>query len=119
MATYVGGSHGEISSFYRRPSTTTSLSVSVNMGPTTTPTFSKVLEGLEGVPVRPFTTIKNMQGDIDSYEKKLEASKASPYLIFHLVTTDDLLEIERGREHGKIDRGVRMTHYADWNILIL
>ena len=52
-----------------------------------------------------------MQGAIDSYEKKLEASKASPYLIFRLVTTDDLLKIERGRERGKIGRGV--------NILIL
>jgi hypothetical protein len=118
---------GEISSsFYRRPPTTTTTSssstassVSANMGPTNTPTFSKALEGLEGVLVRIFTTIKNMQGAIDSYEKKLEASKASPYLIFHLVTTDDLLEMERGRERGEINRGVRMTHYVDWNILIL
>jgi hypothetical protein len=58
-----------------------------------------------------------MQGAIDS--KKLKASKASPYLIFRLVTTDDLLQIERGRERGEINRGVRMTHYVDWNILIL
>jgi hypothetical protein len=120
---------GEISSsFFRRPPTTTTTtssssstasSVSANMGPTNTPTFSKALEGLEGVLVRIFTTIKNMQGAIDSYEKKLEASKASPYLIFHLVTADDLLEIERGRERGEINRGVRMTHYVDWNILVL
>src|SRR4051794_2531465 len=82
------------------------------------PTFSKASEGLEGVPVRTFTTIKNMQGAIDSYGKKLEASKASPYLIFRLVTTDDLLKIERGRERDEIDRGVRMTHYVDWDILI-
>src|SRR5438552_2528 len=52
MATYVGGSHGEMSSFYCRPSTTTTTttttasSVSANMGPTTTPTFSKASEGL-------------------------------------------------------------------------
>jgi hypothetical protein len=119
MATYVGGSHGEISSFYRRPSTTTTTttasSVSANMGPTTTPTFSKASEGLEDVPVRTFTTIKNIQRAID----KLEASKASPYLIFRLVTTDDLLNIERARESGEIGRGVRMTHYVDWDILIL
>jgi hypothetical protein len=88
------------------------------MGPTNTSTFSKASEGLEGVPVRTFTTIKNMQGAIDSYGK-LEASKASPYLIFRFVTTDDLLNIERGRECGEISRGVRMTHYVDWNILIL
>jgi hypothetical protein len=102
MATYVGGSHGEVRSFYRRPSTTTTTttasSVSANMGPTTTPTFSRASEGLEGVPVRTFTTIKNMQGAIDS--KKLEAGKVSPYLIFRLVTTDDLLNIERARESG-------------------
>jgi hypothetical protein len=87
------------------------------MGPTTTPTFSKASEGLEGVPVRTFITINNMQEAIDL--EKLEASKASPYLIFRLVTTDDLLNIERARESGKIDRGVRMTHYVDWDILIL
>jgi hypothetical protein len=80
--------------------------------------FSKAAEGLEGVPVRIFTTIKNMQDDIDSY-RKLEASKASPYLIFRLVTTDDLLKIEHERERGEIGRGVRMTHYVDWDILIL
>src|SRR2546430_17425442 len=117
MATYVGGSHAEVSSFDRRPSTTTTTtttasSISANMGPATMPTFSKASEGLEGVPVRTFTTINNMQGAIDS--KKSEASKASPYLIFRLVTTDNLLKIERARESGKIDRGVRMTHYADW-----
>jgi hypothetical protein len=124
MATYVGGSHSEVSSFYRRPSTTTTTtttttasSVSANMGPT--PTFSKASEGLEGVPVWTFKTIKNMQNAISSYREKLEASKASPYLIFRLVTTDDLLNIERARENGKISRGVRMTHYVDWNILIL
>jgi hypothetical protein len=89
------------------------------MSPTNTPTSSKASEGLEGVPVQTFTTIKNIQGVIDSYGKKLEASKASPYLIFRLVTTDDLLKIERGREHGEINQGVRMTHYVDWDILIL
>ena len=110
-------------SFYRRPPTTTTTSsstassVSANMGPTTTPTFSKASEGLEGVPVRTFITIRNIQEAIDS--KKLKANKASPYLIFHFVTTDDLLNIERARESGEIDRGVRMTHYVDWKILIL
>jgi hypothetical protein len=58
-----------------------------------------------------------MQKDINS--KKPEASKASPYLVFRLVTTNDLLNIEHARESGKIGRGVRMTHYVDWNILIL
>ena len=58
-----------------------------------------------------------MQEAIDS--KKLQASKANPYLIFRLVTRDNLLEIERGREYGEISRGVRMTHYVDWNILIV
>jgi hypothetical protein len=56
---------------------------------------------------------KNMQKAISSRDE------ASPYLIFRLVTTDDLLKIERARENGKIGRGVRMTHYVDWNILIL
>src|SRR2546423_10526454 len=118
--------HGEVSSsFYRRPPTTTSSStassVSANMGPTNTtmPTFSKASEGLGDVPVLTFTTIKNMQEAISSYGEKLEASEASPYLIFRLVTTDDLLKIERARENGKIARGVRMTHYVDWDILIL
>jgi hypothetical protein len=83
------------------------------------PTFSKASEGLEGVPVRTFTTIKNMQKAIDSYGKNLKASKVGPYLIFRLVTTRNLLEIERERERGEIDRGVRMTHYVDWNILIV
>jgi hypothetical protein len=32
------------------------------------PTFSKALEGLEGVPGQIFTTIKNMQRAIDSEE---------------------------------------------------
>ena len=92
-----------------------------NMGPTNTtmPTFSKASEGLEGVPVWTFTTIKNMQEDISSYGEKLGASEASPYLIFRRVTTDTLLKIESARENGKIDRGVRMTHYVDWDILIL
>src|SRR5271168_1047617 len=123
MATYVGGEVS--SSFYRRPPTTTTSStassISANMGPTNTtmPTFSKASEGLEGVPVWTFTTIKNLQEAINSCEEKLEASEASPYLIFRLVTTDDLLKIERARENGKIGRGVRMTHYVDWNILIL
>ena len=91
------------------------------MGPTdsTMPTFSKASEGLEGVPVWIFKTIKNMQEAINSYEEKLEASEASPYMIFRLVTTNDLLKIERARENGKIDRGVRLTHYVDWDILIL
>jgi hypothetical protein len=83
------------------------------MGPTNTPTFSKASEGLKGVPVQTFITIENMQGAIE------KVSKASPYLIFRLVTTNGLLEIERGRERGEISRGVRMTHYVDWNILIL
>src|SRR4051794_19288041 len=52
-------------------------------------------------------------------EEKLEASEASPYMIFRLVTTDDLLKIERARENGKIGRGVRLTHYVDWDVLIL
>ena len=81
-------------------------------------TFSKAAEGLEGVPVQTFTTINNMQRAIDSFEKS-KASEASPYLIFRLVTKDDLLKIERARESGKIDRGLRMTHYVDWNILIV
>jgi hypothetical protein len=84
-----------------------------------TSTFSKASEGLEGVPVWTFITTKNMQEAISSYGKKLEASKASPYMIFRLVTTDDLLNIERARESGEIDRGIRMTHYVDWNILIV
>jgi hypothetical protein len=87
------------------------------MGPT--PTFSKASEGLEGVPVRIFTTIKSMQEAIDSRRKKSKASKASPYLIFRLVTTNNLLDIEHARESGEIDRGVRMTHYVDWTILIV
>jgi hypothetical protein len=81
------------------------------------PTFSKASEGLEGVPVWIFTTINNMQGAINS--EKSKASKVSPYLIFRLVTTDDLLNIERVRENGEMGRGVRMTHYVDWDILIL
>jgi hypothetical protein len=60
-----------------------------------------------------------MQETIGSYGEKLEASEASPYLIFSGVTTDDLLKIERARENGKIDRGIRLTHYVDWDILIL
>src|SRR5271170_6833224 len=127
MATYVDGSHDEVSSsFYRRPPTTTTTSstassVSANMGPTNTtmPTFSKASEGLEGVPVWTFTTIKNMQEAISSYREKLEASEASPYLIFRLVTTDNLLKIDRARENRKMSRGVRMTHYVDWDILIV
>src|SRR5436190_2948195 len=96
-------------------------SVSANMGPTnmTMPTFSKASEGLEGVPVWIFKTIKNMQEAINSYKEKLEASEASPYMIFRLVTTHDLLKIEGARENGKIERGVRLTHYVDWDILIL
>jgi len=120
MATYVDGSHGKVSSFYCRPSTTTTTttpSASANISPTTMPTFSRASEGLEGVPIRTFTTINNMQRAIDL--KKLKASKASPYLIFCLVTTGNLLQIERARESGKIDRAVRMTHYVDWDILIL
>ena len=129
MATYVGGLHGEVnSSFYLRPPTTTTTtssstasSVSANMGPTNTtmPTFSKASEGLEDVPVWIFKTIKGMQETINSYEEKLQASEASPYMIFRPVTTNDLLKIERARENGKIDRGVRLTHYVDWDILIL
>ena len=127
MATYVGDLHGELSSsFYRRPPTTTTTtsstasSVSANMGPTNTtvPTFSKASEGLEGVPVWIFKTIKGMQEAINSYEEKI-ASEASPYMIFRPVTTNDLLKIERARENGKINRGVRLTHYVDWDILIL
>jgi hypothetical protein len=129
MATYVGGLHDEVSSsFYRRPPTTTTTtssstasSVSANMGPTNTtmPTFSKASEGLEDVPAWIFKTIKGMQEAINSYEEKLEASEASPYMIFRPVTTNDLLKIERARENGKIDRGVRLTHYVDWDTLIL
>src|ERR1700722_6572014 len=40
-------------------------------------------------------------------------------MIFRAVIKDDLLKIERARENGKIDRGVRLTHYVDWDILIL
>jgi hypothetical protein len=128
MATYVGGLYDEASSsLYRRPPTTTITTsstaslVSANMGPTNTtmPTFSKASEGLEGVPVWTFKTIKGIQEAINSHREKLEASEASPYMIFRRVTADDLLKIERGRENGKIDRGVRLTHYVDWNILIL
>jgi hypothetical protein len=91
------------------------------MGPanTTMPTFSKASEGLEGALVWTFTTIKSMQEAISSYGENLEASEASPYLIFRGVTTNDLLQIECARENGKIDRGVRLTHYVDWDILIL
>jgi hypothetical protein len=118
MTTYVDSSHVEVSSFYRRPSTTTTTttasSVSANM-----PTFSKASEGLEGVPSQIFTTIKSMQKAIDSCQKKSKASKASPYLIFRLVTTNSLLKIEDERERGEISRGIRMTHYVDWNILVV
>jgi hypothetical protein len=78
--------------------TTTVSSVSTNIGPTT---FSKAAGGVEGVPDQAFITIKNMQKAIDSYGKKLEASKVSPYLIFRHVTTNDVLEIERERERGE------------------
>jgi hypothetical protein len=98
---------------------TTASSVSANMGPTNTPTFSKALEGLEGVPVRTFITITNMRRVIDSYRDNLEASKASPYLIFRPVTTDDLLKIDRRRERREMSRALRMTHYVDWDILIV
>src|SRR5256714_12583918 len=103
------------------PSSSTASSVSANMGPpnTTMPTFSEASEGLEGVPVWIFKTIKSMQEAINSYEEKLEASEASPYMIFRPITTDDLLKIEHARENSKIDRGVRLTHYVDWDILIL
>ena len=60
-----------------------------------------------------------MQEAISSYEEKLEASEASPYMIFRLVRTNDLLTIERARENGKIGQGVRLTHYVDWDILIV
>jgi len=83
------------------------------------PTFSKASEGLEGVLVWTFTKIEDMQGTISSYGANLEASGASPYLIFRLVTTNDLRKIECARENGKIDRGVRLTHYVDWDILIV
>ena len=83
------------------------------------PTFSKASLGLEGVPVWIFKTIKGMQEAIDSHKKKVEASEASPYMIFRPVTTNDLLKIKRARENGKISRGVRLTHYVDWEILIL
>ena len=92
--------------------------LSANTGHTM-PTFSKASEGVEGVPVWTFTTIKNMQEAISSYREKLEASEASPYLIFRLVTTDNLLKIDRARENRKMSRGVRMTHYVDWDILIV
>jgi len=127
MATYVAGLHDEVSSsLYRRPPTTTitssstASSVSANMDPTNTtmPTFSKASLGLEGVPVWIFKTIKGMQEAIDSHKKKVEASEASPYMIFRPVTTNDLLKIKRARENGKISRGVRLTHYVDWDILI-
>ena len=108
---YVGGSHGEVSfSFYRRPSTTTNTittasSVSANIGPTNTtmPTLSKALEGLGGVPVRTFTTIKNMQEAINSYQKNLEASEASPYLIFRLVL------FHHAHAHVLVESGRRTT----------
>jgi hypothetical protein len=112
MATYVGDLHGEVSSsFYRHPPTTTTAtsstasSVSANMGPTNTtmPTFSKASEGLEDVQVWIFKTIENMQEVISSYDEELEASEASPYLIFRPVTTKDLRKIERAREKGEID----------------
>jgi hypothetical protein len=60
-----------------------------------------------------------MQETIDSYRKKLETSKAGPYLIFRPVTKDGLLNIERARENDEIDRGIRITHYVDWDILIV
>jgi hypothetical protein len=102
MATYVGDSHAEISSFYHHPpptttTTTTASSVLANTSPTTMPTFSKASEGLEGVPVWIFTTTSSMQKTIDSNRKKLETSKAGPYLIFRPVTKDDLLDIEHVR----------------------
>ena len=87
MATYVGSNH--------------TFRASANMSPTTVPTFSKASEGIEGVPVRTFTTINNMKEAIDL--ENLEANKASPYLIFCLVITDGHLETERGRECGEID----------------
>jgi hypothetical protein len=127
MATYVGDSHEFSSSFSRRPPTTTTItsstasSVSADMGRTNTtmPKFSKASEGLEGVPVWIFKTIEGMQEAIDSYKEELEASEASPYMIFRPVTTKDLRKIERARENGKIDQGVRLTHYVDWDVLIL
>jgi hypothetical protein len=100
MATYVGDSHAEISSFYHHPpptTTTTASSVLANTSPTTMPTFSKASEGLEGLPVWIFTTTSSMQKTIDSNRKKLETSKAGPYLIFRPVTKDDLLDIEHVR----------------------
>jgi hypothetical protein len=107
---------GEVSSFHRRPCTTTAPSVSANMSLTNAPTFS---QGLRRVRRCSNSDICNDEGYARSYRKKLRASKASPYLIFNLITTDNLLEIERGRERGEISRGVRMTHYVDWNILIV
>lgn len=47
-------------------------------------------------------TIQNLQEVIDSCGKKLETSKASPYLIFRYVTTNDLLDIERAQERREI-----------------
>jgi len=83
------------------------------------PTFSKASEGLEGVAIQTFTTIKNMQRAIDFYGEKLQASEASIYLIFRRVTTDNLLSIERAHENRKISRGIRIIHYVDWDIMIL
>src|SRR3954454_8970284 len=38
---------------------------------------------------------------INSYEEELEASEASPYMIFCPFTTNDLRKIERARENDK------------------
>ncbi|KAF2194874.1 hypothetical protein K469DRAFT_706356 [Zopfia rhizophila CBS 207.26] len=82
------------------------------------PVPTSPMEGLQGVPIHHFTTIRDLRKCVRSHSAKLQAGRSNQqYLVFQGVTKRDLNEIDR--ERASIGKHTRMTHYADTNELIV
>jgi hypothetical protein len=78
------------------------------------------LEALEGVKIHPFTEITNLQEIVDAQIEELQSWESDQqFVIFDHVTEAVLDEIDHEREHGRVAKCTRMTHYTDTNLLII
>ncbi|OCK87189.1 uncharacterized protein K441DRAFT_671108 [Cenococcum geophilum 1.58] len=80
-------------------------------------TSSQLLEGFENE-IRTFSSIAGLRSAVNTLSKRLyQGTTTNQYLVLQPVTEDDLAEIEEKRHI--IGRGLRFTHCADINILII
>jgi len=95
-----------------------SSNASASTETTPPPPDTDPLEGLEGEPIHQYTGIRKLKDRVNSQSIALMKGRTNrQFLIFRGITKDDLAEIDSKRV--SIGRQIRISHYADDNLLII